>query len=79
MLLITFIMEYAETFHSDSVYNNLFLQRINGAQLKLLNQSTLKDLGVNVGYFKTQSLLLAIEQLQQKEYVRPRNFNEFMV
>ena len=30
-------------------------------------------------YFKSQSLLLAIEQLNQNDYVYPRNFDEFMV
>lgn len=54
-------------------------QKISGAQLKLLNHSTLKTLGIHVDYFKTQSLLLAIEELKQKDYLNPRNFNEFMV
>ena len=56
----------------------LFLKKINGAQLKLLNESNLKSLGVHVDYFKTQSLLFAVDQLK-KDYIQPRNFNEFMV
>lgn len=64
---------------ADKNISRVFLkERITGAQLKLLNQSTLKRLGVNVDYFKTQSLLLAIEKLKQQDYVYPRNFNEFM-
>lgn len=54
-------------------------QKINGDQLKLLNESSLKSLGVHVDFFKTQSLLLAVDNLKQNDYVQPRNFNEFMV
>lgn len=50
---------------------------MTGLQLLLLDRKALNSIGIGMD-FHVESLLLAIQQLQQEDHSSPRNFQEFM-
>ena len=61
-----------------SLFFSIYLQKITGPHLLLLNEKALEAIGVHSEY-RRQTILQAIEELRVKEYSVPRNLYEFKV
>ena len=57
---------------------SVYLQKITGPHLLLLNEKALEAIGLHSEY-RQQTILQAIQELRVKEYSVPRNLYEFKV